>query len=212
MKTKMTITKAMVEMKRLGERADMAIHEISRGTVKVAGKKKQVSQVFEGKPVSEAVETFKSNFDSPFGLIDRFEEIAAAVAESNAVTKVTIAGEEMTVAAAIKQKAMAGKKARLIDVLMSQVANVKSAVETENEKVQVAAERSASEIFGAKQKADSTMFAEHVNDYVSRNALDVVEGYDTLEVLAQKKLRLSAFLDEVDVALSVANATTYIEV
>ena len=96
----MSIHQALVELKTLDKRIESAIQE---GDWVVANK--HSNGKISGIDLKDFVENVKSRHQKVTSLIARTEAIKRAVVNSNAVTKVTIAGKEYTVAEAIDMKA-----------------------------------------------------------------------------------------------------------
>ena len=95
----MNIHQALVELKTLNKRIESAIRE---GEWVVANK--HSNGKIGGIDLKDFVEEVKSRYQKVTDLIARAEAIKRAVVNSNAITKVTIAGKEYTVAEAIDMK------------------------------------------------------------------------------------------------------------
>ena len=96
---KMSIHQALVELKTLDKRIESAIRE---GEWVVANK--HSNGKIGGVDLKDFVEDVKARHQKVTSLIARAEAIKRAVVNSNAVTNVTIAGKEYTVAEAIEMK------------------------------------------------------------------------------------------------------------
>ena len=95
----MTIHKALCELKTLDSRIKKAIE----GSVFVFANKHSNAKV-SGKTISAYSDEVKSAYQSACDLIARRDAITRAVTLSNATTKVTIGGQEYTIAEAIEMK------------------------------------------------------------------------------------------------------------
>lgn len=95
----MTIHKALCELKTLDSRIKKAIE----GSVFVFANKHSNAKV-SGKTISAYSDEVKSAYQSACDLIARRDAIKRAVTLSNATTKVTIGGQEYTIAEAIEMK------------------------------------------------------------------------------------------------------------
>ena len=95
----MNIHQALVELKALEKRIEAAIKEGEWVTAN-----KHSNGKIGGIDLREYMENIKSRHQKVTSLIARTEAIKRAVVNSNAVTKVTIAGKEYTVAEAIEMK------------------------------------------------------------------------------------------------------------
>ena len=96
---KMTVHKALCELKTLDARITKAI----QGSVYVFANKHANAKV-AGMSVSDYCAEVKSAYQSACDLIARRDAIKRAVTLSNATTKVTIGGQEYTIAEAIEMK------------------------------------------------------------------------------------------------------------
>lgn len=109
---RMTIHRALSELKLIDAKIDKAIGAISPTGMHQKGK------LINGQA---AEEDFKANahsyYDSALELMDRKTKIKSRIVESNGTTQVTIAEIQMTVADAINAKAILKFKKKLIDTL-----------------------------------------------------------------------------------------------
>lgn len=103
----MTIHKALCELKTLDSRIKKAIE----GSVFVFANKHSNAKV-PGKTISAYSDEVKSAYQSACDLVARRDAIKRAVTLSNATTKVTIGGQEYTIAEAIEMKTTASRCSR----------------------------------------------------------------------------------------------------
>ena len=96
---KMTVHKALTELKLLDDRIAKAIAE---GIYCVANK--HSNDKIGGVSLDEYIKIMQGGYDKATDLINRRKAIKRAVVLSNAVTKVSVAGIEYTVAEAIEMK------------------------------------------------------------------------------------------------------------
>ena len=95
----MSIHKALAELKLLDSRIEKAIAE---GIYCVANK--HSNDKIGGIPLNEYIKVMQGGYDKATDLINRRKAIKRAVVLSNAVTKVSVANVEYTVAEAIEMK------------------------------------------------------------------------------------------------------------
>ena len=197
--SKITITRALTELKTLDKRIQKAIDS---GTfVSFHG------QFF--KP-DENSKSAQSNYQSIMDLLERRKQIKSLIVMSNAVTKVIIYGKEMTVAEAIETKSSIKHLENLLNRMKSQFAQANKNVESLNEKVRRDLE-SKTKMSGEKDetKFDLTEFS---TTYVD---LHGVKLYDPLKIsskIDEIENYITGFNSEVDFILTEKNSTTYIEV
>ena len=205
---KMTVHKALAELKTLDDRINTAIGE----SVFVRGNRHNNTKIF-GKTIEEFKADSTASLMSATALINRRNAMKRAVVLSNAVTKVEIGGVEYTVAEAIEMNNHGMEN--LVDLrncLREQYSTVKRMVESENgDKLVKACENYIQATFGTKEKINNPDIEMAQKVYMANNTYDIVTGLDIEKVIKELTDRIDAFKAEVDSALSVSNALTVIE-
>lgn len=205
---KMTVHKALAELKTLDDRINTAIGE----SVFVRANRHNNTKIF-GKTIEEFKADSAASLMSATALINRRNAMKRAVVLSNAITKVEIGGVEYTVAEAIEMNNHGMEN--LVDLrncLREQYSSVKRMVESENgDKLVKACENYIQATFGTKEKVNNPDIEMAQKAYMTNNAYDIVTGFDIEEVIKELTDRIDAFKAEVDSALSVSNALTVIE-
>lgn len=205
---KMTVHKALAELKTLDDRINTAIGE----SVFVRANRHNNTKIF-GKTIEEFKADSAASLMSVTALIDRRNAMKRAVVLSNAVTKVEIGGVEYTVAEAIEMNNHGMEN--LVDLrncLREQYSSVKRMVESENgDKLVKACENYIQATFGTKEKVNNPDIETAQKVYMANNTYDIVTGFDIEKVIKELTDRIDAFKAEVDSALSVSNALTVIE-
>ena len=205
---KMTVHKALAELKTLDDRINTAIGE----SVFVRANRHNNTKIF-GKTIEEFKADSASSLTSATALINRRNAMKRAVVLSNAVTKVEIGGVEYTVAEAIEMNNHGMENlVDLRDCLREQYSSVKRMVESENgDKLVKACENYIQATFGTKEKINNPDIEMAQKVYMTNNTYDIVTGLDIEKVIKELTDRIDAFKAEVDSALSVSNALTVIE-
>ena len=205
---KMTVHKALAELKTLDDRINTAIGE----SVFVRANRHNNTKIF-GKTIEEFKADSAASLMSATALINRRNAMKRAVVLSNAVTKVEIGGVEYTVAEAIEMNNHGMENlVDLRDCLREQYSSVKRMVESENgDKLVKACENYIQATFGTKEKINSPDIETAQKVYMANNTYDIVTGFDIEKVIKDLTDRIDAFKAEVDSALSVSNALTVIE-
>ena len=205
---KMTVHKALAELKTLDDRINTAIGE----SVFVRANRHNNTKIF-GKTIEEFKADSAASLMSATALINRRNAMKRAVVLSNAVTKVEIGGVEYTVAEAIEMNNHGMEN--LVDLrncLREQYSSVKRMVESENgDKLVKACENYIQATFGTKEKINNPDIEMAQKVYMTNNTYDIVTGLDIEKVIKDLTDRIDAFKAEVDSALSVSNALTVIE-
>lgn len=205
---KMTVHKALAELKTLDDRINTAIGE----SVFVRANRHNNTKIF-GKTIEEFKADSAASLMSATALINRRNAMKRAVVLSNAVTKVEIGGVEYTVAEAIEMNNHGMENlVGLRNCLREQYSSVKRMVESENgDKLVKACENYIQATFGTKEKINNPDIEMAQKVYMTNNTYDIVTGLDIEEVIKELTDRIDAFKAEVDSALSVSNALTVIE-
>lgn len=205
---KMTVHKALAELKTLDDRINTAIGE----SVFVRANRHNNTKIF-GKTIEEFKADSDASLMSATALINRRNAMKRAVVLSNAVTKVEIGGVEYTVAEAIEMNNHGMENlVDLRDCLREQYSSVKRMVESENgDKLVKACENYIQATFGTKEKINNPDIEMAQKVYMANNTYDIVTGFDIEKVIKELTDRIDAFKAEVDSALSVSNALTVIE-
>ena len=205
---KMTVHKALAELKTLDDRINTAIGE----SVFVRANRHNNTKIF-GKTIEEFKADSAASLMSATALINRRNAMKRAVVLSNAVTKVEIGGVEYTVAEAIEMNNHGMENlVELRNCLREQYSSVKRMVESENgDKLVKACENYIQATFGTKEKINNPDIEMAQKVYMTNNTYDIVTGLDIEKVIKELTDRIDAFKAEVDSALSVSNALTVIE-
>lgn len=210
---KMTIHKALAELKTMDDRINKAI----RSTTYVLAVKHSAEKI-NGKSVTSFKEDMRSGYQKVTDLIARREAMKRAVVLSNATTKVTVGGKEMTVAEAIEQKnhGMEFKNALLYQINSAYVTAQNELARNGGEALEKKAEQYILAVIAAQPKdskmsVDSDAMKTMRKEYIENNTYDLVDPMDIAKVIETLDAEINEFNAEVDAALSVSNALTVIE-
>lgn len=210
MTEEMNIHKGLCEIKTLTDRIENKIEEASFITAIKSS---------DGKVKGTKAEDWKKNekalLDSIRTLINRKKAIKRAINQSNAQTKVTVAGVEYTVAEAIYMKNEGiAEEQELVQKLKD---NYKAAVDLmtrKNEEADRRSEEFAKSASGNKDKdqSNSTEIEKVRKSFYDSQVYEIVDAVNTLETIKQLEEEIDAFTSEIDSALSVSNANTLIQI
>lgn len=204
---KMTVTKGLAELKLLDARITRSIYE-NEFVGHVVGQEKKVGHI----PIEEFEKEVSSTYNSTLDLIAYRNRIKSAIVESNAKTKVNIAGTEYTVAEAIERKNSIQYEQELLHKMKSAYANRSQLVDRINEKVQIRLDDSLKSMFEGDSKPDNEFIEQFTENFNSRNKAKLVDPLGIKDKIDSLEKEIEDFLSEVDHELSVSNATTIIEV
>ena len=202
-----SITRALVELKTLDSRIRKKIDDdkfigISIGDRPVAG--------FESN--EEAEKSFQSNFKSVTDLIRYRGKLKSSIIRSNAVTTVTINGNEMTVAEAIERKNSIQLERDFLLVLSKWFQTHIKAVENNTQNIDIVVKSMATELAGRGSKLKDEDIKRLQDIAVKSQKAELVDPNKLQDVTAKMREDIDEFMKEVDVVLSESNTKTIIEV
>lgn len=202
-----TITEGLSVLKNITARIEKEIKNANLCQVYLTGK---APGGF--KTVDEFTAAAKASAQSINDLLTRRDKIKAAIVASNAVTNVTIAGKPYTVAAAIERKTSVEFQREFLKTLSAQFVTSCRQLEMKNSEVRQRLDNLLEQNFGKDRKADNSAVQTITDDFMARNEYKLADPLDAKVLMEKLSLEISDFLTNVDVALSVSNATTFIEV
>lgn len=207
---KMTIVSALSELKVLNSRISEEI-----ATATFCDVNKHVMRTLKGKSLNDARAEMQGSYDKITALINRNNAIKKAVTKANAETYVKIGDEQMTIAEAIYMKQTGIELMRQLLVTMtSQYTKAKATIERSNgDALTQNCEAYIVKLFGAgDNKSVSADIEVAKAKYIEENTVDLIEGVDTAKAIEALKNKIDTFEANVDAAITVANATTIIEI
>ena len=211
---KMTIHKALAELKVIDSRINKAI---SDGTYVIANK--HSNEKINGMPINEFKAAMKASHQKVTDLIARRNAIKRAVVLSNANTKVKIGNDEYTVAEAIEMKNHGMEfKANYMRFMAHQNMNAQAELNRNSgEAIEKRAEQYVLSVIqaqpkDAKMSVDSEAMQALRKDYIENNTYDLIDPLGVNKLIEDLTDEINEFNTEVDAALSVSNALTVIEI
>lgn len=212
-KEKMTVHKALAELKTMDVRIARAIGE---GTFAMAVK--HSAEKINGMTISELREYMKGCYQKANDLIARRDAMKRAVVLSNATTKVTIGNVEYTVAEAIEMKNHGVEfKKKLLQAVRTDASRANAELERNSgDAIEKRAEQYVLSVIQAQPKeskmsVDSDAMKTLRATYIANNSYDLIDPLDTIKLIEKLSNEINEFEVEVDSALSVSNALTVIE-
>lgn len=205
--TKMTIHRALSELKLIDARIEKGIAELRPVAFNQKDKK------IDGHITEEDFTTsVKSKYQSVSDLIDRKIAIKSAIVKSNSETMIQIAGREVTVADAISFKKIVELKTKFVTKLKKELVGVVGTLNKNNEIVQKNVDVLLNNMFGA----DRTKVAGEVSDTVSKpylesNTFHLIDPLKIEEKIVAMETEIGTFEADIDSVLSESNAVTFIE-
>lgn len=210
---KMTIHKALAELKTMDDRINKAI----RSTSYVLAVKHSAEKI-NGVKVNNFKEQMRSGYQKVIDLIKRRDAMKRAVVLSNATTKVKIGDNEYTTAEAIEMKnhGMEFRSALLRQMNADYITAQNDLTRNGGEALEKKAEQYVLAVIAAQPKdskmsVDSDAMKALRQTYIENNTYDLVDPMDIAKVMEALDAEINEFNAEVDAALSVSNALTVIE-
>lgn len=200
-----SVTRALAEVKSLNDRIARA-NSGAFITVQTGGKHAS------GTPLQEVESNLKTALQSVRDLIARRAKLKAAIVASNAVAKVTVAGDEMTVAEAIERKSSISLYKALLQTLKNQRAQAISVVERTNSQVSQRLDQLIQTTVGKDRKISEEELKAIVDPFEAAHKAVLVDPSKLEQVIEQMEKSIADFEMEVDFALSEVNAITKITV
>lgn len=207
---KMTVHKALAELKIIDDRI---ISAINGGTYCVSNK--HSNEKIKGIPIEEYKVVMQGFYDKSTDLIKRRNAIKRAVVLSNAVTKVSINGEEYTRAEAIEMKNHGVEFYELmLDVLKKQYNKAQAEILKQNgDDLEKRADQYVIGLYGSKEgKTDAGNVEKIKKEFMTTNAFELIDPIKILDKINALEEKIASFRAEVDAALSVSNAITELEI
>ena len=210
-KTKMTIHRALSELKLIDARIEKAINVVEPTGLM------QLNKPVNGFYAKDDFETdVKAKFQSVSDLIERKNSIKSAIVKANGETTVAIGEKTMTIADAINFKTVIAVKKMLIAQLTKKHNAVKARFTQENEKVNNVALENAKIMIGKqgddRVKPNDEDVKKIVEPFVKRNEFHLVDPLKVEELTEKLQNEVNEFEAEVDAVLSEINAITVIEI
>lgn len=207
-KQKMTIHRALSELKLIDSKIEKQINEIVPSGIYQKGK--LINNYVKEEDFSTSA---KSKFDSVNDLIARKNAIKSAIVEANGVTKVKVSEKEMTIADAINFKAVVKFKKKLIETLKARQQQVVAQLNQQNTVVEQNVQRILEATFGKENVKAGKDDVESVRKpYMDANEFHLFDPLKVAEKVEAMEKEVGDFEMEVDAVLSEINAVTFIEV
>ena len=205
---KMLVTQALNELKLLDDRINKAIND----AVLVIAAKRSEKKVNPNLTKEEFEIRAKAGYQSVLDLIERRKKIKAAVVTSNAVTKVTIHGEEMTVAEAIERKGTIDYDISLLNKMQNQWGAQNREMNMQNIRMEERIDKYIETYVGKDtSKAKDNELEAMIKPMRESGEYALVDPLNIEKKITDLDDCIKGFKSEVDAALQISNCTTYIE-
>lgn len=207
MSKEITLTEALATLKVLRAKQDNLVRT---GTfVGVSSRDKVGTQ---DRKVAEA--QFQSEFDRLKAFGDKIREIGAKLYEANSKTNVVIGGKSYTLAEAIYRKSNTAAEAERIRVLKAALSRAEATAAKAKEIAEKRADQQVESLLSGRTKDNdvASMAVEMRSKLVADEKIELIDPNKLSEFILAAEEDLVTFSTEVDVAISLVNATTKITV
>ncbi|MDL2343624.1 hypothetical protein QOL99_05600 [Deinococcus sp. MIMF12] len=203
---RMTITKALSELKLLDKRVTKLLDDTTFVTLVVGSDPPR-----EARSLAEFTARAQANYQAARDLLRRRAAIKGALVQSNARTTVQVADRTYVVAEAIERKSSVSYERHLITRLRLDLGRAQAEVEREQERARSRLDTQAQALLG-KENARGAEYDALYQAFMARNAPKLVDPLGAQGEIDTLERDVEDFLAEVDQALSVSNALTVIDV
>lgn len=161
----------------------------------------------------------KSEYDSRRADIANYANINMAIAQSNATTKLEIAGVEYTVTEAISRMVHINSEITFLNDILKNVNSAKLDVARKQDKLmdeEVISNYITKSLSGFPSDMDPDKLEELRvsirNEYIANNTYEIIDPYNMVTKIETMVMELEAFKASFNEAISVSNISTIIEV
>lgn len=209
MTTKIIVQRALDELSTLSNRINSLIAE-GRFIDLVKGKR-SVPLTKRFKDEESLKKFLKSNKDKVDSLIERQLMLHTKITESNAITKFTVDGVEMTVAEALNRKRLASQKMDYLTNMRQQLVNCERKIMINENEIQATIEQRLAVRFGSDVKPDKDD-QENISKEVRADlALSLTDPNNIGRDIDDEIDKLETFIGAVDSEMVICNSRTEIE-
>lgn len=164
---------------------------------------------------NEYIKQMKSSFDSLKHLINNLTKLKIAINKSNAITTITVAGKEYTVADAIARYRALDIEKGFYNTCVNQYNNVIQNVQKTNDNVNDKDNISrymSNMLVSESAKKNEQLYNTMLEDYKKNNLVHIVDPNNLKDALDPWANELNSFESEIHTALVTSNINTTIEV
>ena len=207
-----SVTRALVELKRLDDKIARAISE---GTfiARTIGRDTNKKVVGMNDTITAVEQKIQGSFDKVAGLIKNRESIKSAIVLSNANTRVKILDRDVTVAEAIELKSTVAFRTKFLNTLRAQLTNERTQIDRATILLDQEIETSLNALYGAERTKIDTDTVKSVSDVKKSQKEQVLLDSGKIEQKIQEvENDILNLTSELDFVLSESNAKTVISV
>lgn len=207
-----SVTRALVALKRLDVRIDNAITRGMFSNV-MTGSGAHAKIPGTTKTVTDIQRTIQGDFDSVVALLAHKSELKSKIVLSNATTRIMIMNRDVTVAEAIEMKVAINQTKQFVARLRLSLAQSRNSVITMNVKMEDNIEKLLSSMFGSDRTSVEVTEIETVTSTqkAMKESFVVAEDFTESRIIEMDK-QIETIESEIDFILSESNSRTMIEI
>jgi hypothetical protein len=212
---KITLTEGLAELKLLNKKIEKKLNELNHSSLidYSIGNSTSKNLEISGLDVDTFTKEAQSALDSLNQLIRNKNTLKSTIARTNAVTEVTISGKTYTIVEAIERKNTLETEKTLLTILNNQYSSTNDKVQYQNRRAEEEADRIIESKVSNENKNSSPDDIKKLRDFIiSDKKAKLVDPLKLKEKIEKLSENIDEFERNVDVALSIVNAKTYIEI
>jgi len=198
-----SVTQALSELKLLRKRLETVVSGVRFITVKKAN-----DLLDAAKFATDATAAHQSFRD----LLNRYNSIKSAIVQSNAVTTVSIAGADYTIAEAVERKRTIEFERDLLSNFQRQFTEVKEQMDTHQRNEQARVERLLTTELAKDAKTNVDVIQQLTTTFLAQNKATIVDPLNLSDLIRTMTEELDNFATQVDYILSESNGRTMLKV
>lgn len=207
--TQYTVTEALVKLKLADKKISDATLNVIVGSV---GTKTASFFPAGFKNSEEFKNEVKKRLDSVNGLIEFRNKLKKAVVESNAKTEVVVGTNRLSVAEAIETKKSISSRKTLLERLVLGWKTLETQTNNQNAQLETKADQYVTALFSQNASGNDEEKTNARKNFIENNIMVITTHEFMRSTIEKLKDDIDNFEANVDVALSIVNATTKISV
>ncbi|OKH52244.1 hypothetical protein NIES2101_15595 [Calothrix sp. HK-06] len=206
----MTVTDALAELTLLQKRIDSATTALQNDALITVV---EVGKIPTGYRTREEYEVnARAALQRVNALMERRQLIKRAIVLANASTRVTVAGQEMTVAEAIEMKNFIAYYEKVLATMQSAYNQTRNQYEKAQAKVKERLDKLALEVLGKNEAVNSEQYQALTDSFMAREGVELLDPTNIAREIERRQEFIEDFKSSVDRVLSISNARTNIEI
>jgi len=206
--TQMTVTDALAELTLLEKRINSARIALDNNTLITVVEVGKVPTDYRSR--DEYQTKARAALQKVDALIARRRTIKRAIVLSNASTRVSVAGEELTVAEAIEMKNFIAYYEGVLNTMQSAYSRARRDYDIAQAKVKERLDKLAMEVLG--KNAASEKYQSLADSFLGREGVELLDPTHLAEEIERRQAFIEEFKSTCDRILSISNARTMIEI